>query len=183
MEIQVQLSKEDYLHFIKLLTLGVYKGKPAQSQQAHFMPVIMIFMMAVSVIAILLFSNHKAIEAAVIFVFGFGLSWTLYDYLIKLRIKRANENFDPDPEDVLFSVNQHTFTKEEIRQANEIRTAIWQRESIKLVFEDSQLFLFFMSGMRAFIFPKNQLSAEEMMFLKSWAQGIPFKECSEFNPE
>ncbi|WP_309382514.1 YcxB family protein [Cerasicoccus frondis] len=177
------MSKEDFLYFSKAVSLGAYRGGPAQSQQAHFTPVIMILAFSIGVIGILLSIGQEGINSVALFGFGYLASWSLHDFLIRLRMAQAQRNLDVDMEDPMFGPSSNFFTQDEFRQESNFGSVSYRKSSFKLLHEDSSYLLLFCSGMKAFIFPKTQLTDEEQAFIKEWAIGIPHRKTTSFNPE
>lgn len=169
MKVEVEITPDDYKHFLLLVLSGVYDGKIKQSHFAEFEPVVNILIISALIIAN--FTIPKDVMAIDLFSVSLGvmLAWFTTTTIRSLKIKQGKQTFFPDPEDPVFARTTYSFEDTKILWNSTASSGSYDTFTLKKVFEDDQLLLLFQSNNRALVFPKDQLGKAQIDFIRQWS--------------
>jgi hypothetical protein len=100
---------------------------------------------------------------------GFILGWVIIMSVGTMVEKRNNENFRPMQDDPIFLKKSYIFADGLLEWRNEVGGGYYTAGKLKRFFEDDRLILLFVSNREAYILPKDQLSQEQLHFIRNWA--------------
>ena len=170
MTIEITLTKEHYDHYCALVRLGVYYDKTKQALQPDFMITILFGVSLVIFAAGFLTPNELFSRLLIGSAFGFVLFWASAYLISWVQSKSVQKLVEPMEDDPLFAPIEFTFTDDAIEFKNDFGNGHYKAAKFNKFVDEYEMLLLFRSNREAYIFPKDQLSENQIVFLQEWAK-------------
>ncbi|MEJ2360164.1 MAG: YcxB family protein [Gammaproteobacteria bacterium] len=151
-------TQADYAHFdqarINYLTAGDVNRNRQFSEQVYSMIFIMVFLVAVAVLA-------AAVQVS-FSIFSFALGIVFYISMTRYKVRQIRNKFTPGPDCSLFGEHEMHLDKKSLTVRTQMSsfTTAWQ--TVTAVQENDSYFFIFLDSLHGFYIPKRELTSESL---------------------
>jgi hypothetical protein len=167
---KIKATQADYDYFLRALVSGAYDGTIKQSHYGEFTPTVMVLTIVILWITKFLTRNMPLPVHMLSLIAGFALGWLVMYVCQKIREKTYRRKVYPAEDDPCFLEYTYHFTPGALVAESEKSSTRFEPAAFKKLYEDEHMLILFRSNMQGLLFPKAQMSQDEINQVTAWCQ-------------